>query len=90
MKYFEVEIGNNHCRGDYAFWLCIKGIIEPTIEEVNEFLKSDIDRYIKYKEDDSEIYTGKYSVVSVTPICKAEAGKFYDFENESEWPIFGS
>ena len=78
-KYYEVEfaryIGDF---GDYAsdYSICIIGKKEPTPEEATKFCKEDLQRL------------GYDFVSNVFPISFEEAHRFFDTENEKEFPVF--
>lgn len=68
IKFFEVDFENGYS-------LCIKSFREPSIDDANRWLASDVIQF--------------GSVTGVYPIEETEARKFYDFENETQWPVFG-
>ena len=75
MKYYEIEIGNtpDDCNN---YWMCIKGVRKPTIEEANIFIASDCARY-------------NGTVQGVFEISFDYAKDCYDFSREEIWPVFG-
>lgn len=78
MNYYECEIAvTTSGNSDEAYWICIRGVRKPSVEEASEFLRSD-----------EEMYGGK--VVGVYPIDLAVARDCYDFECEDNWPVFGA
>ena len=58
-----------------GYSICIRAAKKPSRIQANKFCASEV------KE------CGR--VIKVTPIIEAEARKFYDFENEANWPVFG-
>lgn len=71
MKYYEVLFVD-------SFGICIKSDIEnPTREQVAVFLKDDMKNY-HYKLQDIE---------SIHEITLKEAERFYDMENEKDFPV---
>jgi hypothetical protein len=70
MNYYEIEF-------DLGYGICIKGLREPSIDEVKEFCKQDM---LEFMVDE---------VISITPISYDDACKFYDMNNEPNWPVFG-
>lgn len=81
-RYFEVEFSNDNtinrstegCDSDYS--ICIIGKRDPSIKEVEEFCKKDMDQM------------GYKYVVSITEIPKEEAYAFFDMKNEENFPVF--
>ena len=81
-RYCEIEFDNftrnrdtdGDIVGDYS--ICIIGVRKPTIQEVEQFCKHDME------------ITGYKYVVNVLEIDREEAHKFFDMENEDKLPIF--
>lgn len=81
-KYFEIEFDNDKRSrdtdgdivGDYS--ICIIGTRKPSIEEAEQFCKSDMEQM------------GYKYVVNVLEIDAEEAHSFFDMERESEFPVF--
>lgn len=61
---------------DFAdgYSIVIRSTHKPTLEEVKKWVKADSDKF-------GEV-TGIYD------IDEEDARKFYDFENEKNWPVF--
>lgn len=70
VKYYEVDFNN-------GYGMVIKSKIEPTREQIEEFVKVDADK----NDGVAEIYG---------PSTREEVSPFYDMENESNWPILES
>ena len=70
VKYYEVDFNN-------GYGMVIKSKIEPTREQIEEFVKVDADK----NGGVAEIYG---------PSTREEVSPFYDMENESNWPILES
>ena len=77
VNYYEICIGQGPEESSNDSWMCIKGTRQPTIEEVEKFCASDI-----------AMFGGH--VLGVYPMTREEAERFYDFENEANWPVFGA
>ena len=75
VSYFEIAMSNGTADDADAYWMCIKGTSQPTVEEAQSFLAAD-----------SELIG--QPVVGVYPIDEASARKFYDFDDEPNWPVF--
>ena len=75
-QYFEVRIGNSAEESDNDFWMCIRGMRAPSIDEAEQFLSADIARIGGH-------------VIEVFPIEQKTAESCYDFSNENQWPVFG-
>lgn len=75
-QYFEVCIGNGPQESTNDFWMCIRGVRVPSIQEAERFLAADI------------VKSGGH-VLGVYPIARAEAEGCYDFSSEAQWPVFG-
>lgn len=56
--------------------MCIRGIREPSLEEARCFCAYEIQMW-------------EADVIMVYPIEEKEARLFYDFDYESDWPVFG-
>ena len=71
--YYEVLFKN-------SYGMCIKSEVEnPTKEQVAEFLKKDMENLgLKH---------GRGDIESVDPISHEDAIKFYDMENEANFPV---
>ena len=76
LLYFEIELRNTKDLAD-EYSMCIKTIKRPTFDETKEFLKEDMEKF------------GYDNVSSIIKIDKEEAFKFFDMENESNFPILG-
>ncbi len=78
-KYYEVEFA--HKKFDTSkdeadtYSICIIAEHHPSIEEVTEFCKNDMENL------------GYSVVISVTPLDYDEAHKFFDMENEDSFPV---
>lgn len=70
VKYYEVDFNN-------GYGMVIKSKIEPTREQIEEFVKVDADK----NGGVADIYG---------PSTREEVSPFYDMENESNWPILES
>ena len=77
IEYFEVCISPAGVDSLFAYWICVKGVREPSLEEAEAFLRS---------FDDLD---AKEHVIDVVPIDEADAVEDYNFDNEKEWPVFG-
>lgn len=75
-QYFEICIGKGPQETDNDYWMCIRGVREPSIQEAEHFLAADV-----------AIYDGH--VLGVYPIDRKTAKGCYDFSNEEKWPVFG-
>lgn len=75
-KYFEICIGSGPKESSNDFWMCICGVREPTIQEVERFCAADV-----------ALYGGH--VLGVYPIDLNTARACYDFERADRWPVFG-
>ena len=74
MKYFEVCISPDGAEDSPdTYWLCIKVLREPSLEEAESFLTLDENEH----------------VIAVIPIDEADALKDYNFDSETNWPVFG-
>lgn len=89
IQFYEVAFGKKAdentdcedvCNGlyDTEYGVAIKATHYPTIEEVEAFVKEDL-----------EIY-GADGVYSVTPITEDEVYSFYDTERIGEWKVLGA
>ena len=76
INYYEVCITVDNSNDNEEYWMCIRGIREPTVEEASIFLKKD-----------EEMYNGH--VTEVYPIEEDYARDCYDFSNINNWPTFG-
>jgi hypothetical protein len=76
MEYFEIEF-SDHGDETKAYWICIKGVRQPTVEEASIFCS-----------DDEETFG--FPVWRVDPIDEVTARDCYDFSNETNWPVFGA
>ena len=74
--YYEVEFGNWKNLED-LYSICIVGIRKPTLKEAEEFCKKDM------------VSMGYEYVNDVEEISGEEAHKFFDMENENDYPVFG-
>ena len=78
IKYFEIIFSDDdhepECLADEA--MCIKGYRRPSIEEANRFCRYDVENIFHMP------------VTGVYEIDEERARAWYDFSNESEWPIF--
>ena len=78
-KYYEVEFAQKKFdtsrEESDTYSICIIAEHYPSIEEVMEFCKDDM-RNLGYSV-----------VISVTPLDYEEAHKFFDMENEDNFPI---
>lgn len=70
MNYYEIDFDNE-------YGICIKGVRQPTIEEAEQFCKSDL------KESNAK------HVVFIRETTLEDARYFYDMENEANYPVFG-
>ena len=75
-QYFEVRIGNSIDESDNDFWMCIRGVRAPSIDEAEQFLSADVARIGGH-------------VLEVFPIEQETAESCYDFSHEDQWPVFG-
>lgn len=75
-QYFEICIGDGPEESDDDFWMCIRGVREPSIQEAEQFLADDIAQIGGH-------------VLGVYPIDRRDADGFYDFSYEEQWPVFG-
>ena len=75
-QYFEVRIGNSTEESDNDFWMCIRGVRAPSVDEAERFLSADIARIGGH-------------VIEVFPIERKTAESCYDFSKENQWPVFG-
>ena len=75
-EYFELDIGRKPKESANNFWMCIRGVRTPSIQEAEQFLAAD---------------TAKYGghVLDVYPIDRVTAEGCYDFSYEEQWPVFG-
>ena len=74
--YYEVEFGNWKNLED-LYSICIVGTRKPTLKEAEEFCKKDM------------VSMGYEYVNDVEEISDEEAYKFFDMENENNYPVFG-
>ena len=74
-KYYEVEFGTSKDLSD-SYSICIIGERKPSIEEAQEFCKTDLQAL------------GYEHVTDVLEISADEAHRFFDMENEATLPIF--
>ncbi len=65
-QYFEVCIGNGPKKGVNDFWMCIRGVRAPSIQEAEQFLSADIAKL-------------GGNVLDVCPIDRKTAESCYDF-----------
>lgn len=75
-QYFEVCIGDGPKENVNDYWMCIRGMREPSVQEAEQFLADDIAQ------------TGG-RVLGVYPIDRRDADGSYDFSDEDQWPVFG-
>lgn len=75
-QYYEVCIGNGPEESGNDFWMCIRGVREPSIQEAEQFLAGDIAK-------------NGGRVLGVYPIDQEAAKGSYDFSYEEQWPVFG-
>jgi len=71
-QYFEVCIDD----GPNNIWMCIRGVREPSIQEVEQFIAADITPIGGH-------------VLDMCPIDRKTAKSCYDFSYEERWPVFG-
>lgn len=76
-QYFEVRTGNSIEESVNDFWMCIRGVRAPSIQEAEQFLSADIGQSSNH-------------VLEVCPIDQKTAKGSYDFSYEDRWPVFGS
>lgn len=72
MKYFEVCYGKDNS-------ICIRGEVQPSKEEAENFLFSDAARLG---------YNTKKGVTKIIELSKEEAYSAFDMENEERFPVF--
>ncbi len=75
-QYFEVCIGDGPKESVNDFWMCIRGVRAPSIQEAEQFLSADITQIGGH-------------VLDVCPIDRKTAEGCYDFSYEEQWPVFG-
>ena len=75
-QYFEVCIGDGPKESVNDYWMCIRGVRAPSIQETEQFLADDIAKLGGH-------------VLDVYPIDQTTAGGCYDFSYEDQWPVFG-
>ena len=75
-QYFEVCIGDGPKESDNDFWMCIRGVRTPSVQEAEQFLAADIAQIGGH-------------VLDVCPIDRKNAESCYDFSYEEQWPVFG-
>lgn len=75
-EYFELGIGSKSKESANDFWMCIRGVRTPSIQEAEQFVAADAAQY-------------GGNVLGVYPIDRKEAEHFYDFSHEETWPVFG-
>ena len=76
-KYYEIEFGNHKDLSD-LYSICIIGTQKPTLKETTDFCKKDMKNM------------GYDYVNDVLEITEEEAYRFFDMENEDNFPIFQS
>lgn len=74
VKYFEICISPEGEDSLDSYWICIKGVREPSLEEAEAFLTT---------------LEAKERVIDVVEIDEADALVDYNFDNETDWPVFG-
>ena len=75
MNYYEVCVSPDGSENSVdAYWLCIKAVREPSLKEAERFLTLD----------------KKARVIDIVPIDEADALKDYNFDSETNWPVFGA
>lgn len=73
MNYFEVRVSPDGSEDSVdAYWLCIKAVREPSLKEAEGFLTLDKNA----------------RVIDVVPIDEVDALVGYNFDSETDWPIF--
>lgn len=77
VQYFELCISPDDVSSIFAFWMVIKGLREPSLEEVEAFLNRH-----------SDLGPGD-RVIEINPIEETEARENYNFSKENLWPVFG-
>ena len=75
-QYFEVCIGDGPKESVNDYWMCIRGVRAPSIQEAEQFLAADTAQYGGH-------------VLDVYPIDRVTAEGCYDFNYEEQWPVFG-
>ena len=75
-QYYEVRIGDSIDECENDFWMCIRGVRTPSVDEAEQFLSADIARIGGH-------------VIEVFPIDRKTAESNYDFSYEERWPVFG-
>lgn len=75
-QYFEIDISDKPQESANDFWMCIRGVRMPSIQEAEQFLATDIAKHGGH-------------VLGVYPIDRKEAEALYDFSREETWPVFG-
>lgn len=75
-QYFEVCIGDDIKMSASLYWMCIRGVRVPSIQEAEQFLANDIAKIGGH-------------VLIVSPIDRKTAESCYDFSYEDQWPVFG-
>lgn len=76
MNYFEVFVSPDGSEDSVdAYWLCIRAVRElPSLKEAEGFLTLD----------------KKARGIDIVPIDEADALADYNFDNETDWPVFGA
>lgn len=77
MKYFEIDMESSKNPENGTYSVCIKGIRKPTVDEVKQFCKADMENF------------GCDTVTGIYETTLDEARNFYDMENEMNFPVFG-
>ena len=79
LNYYEIEFSHEEFDDTKniadSYSICIIANHHPSLEEAKEFCKSDMEKF------------GYEHVISVTTLNYEEAHKFFDMENENEFPI---
>lgn len=75
-QHFEVCIGDGPKESGNDFWICIRGVRIPSMQEAEQFLADDIAK------------NGGH-VLGVYPTDRRSAEGYYDFSCEEQWPVFG-
>lgn len=77
-QYYEICIGPGPFLSEDGtdFWMCIRGVRQPALEEAEQFYAEDVKNF-------------GGNVLAVNAISRAEARDCYDLSNEANWPIFG-
>lgn len=75
-QYYEICIGPGPFTADTDFWMCIRGVRQPSLEEAEQFCAEDVQKC-------------GGNVLAVNLLSEREARDFYDLSNEANWPVFG-